>query len=162
MQWSNRANERERKRIKSATGDGTEPVYEYEINQDTGRKELRLVGRESVYDKVQESLEETKIQNIVRRATFDPEALGSTEWMEKQGFVDITGLPTNIHEYHDFMMTAQKDFDKLPSEIRELFDNSLETFVAEFGTPEWETKINSLNKPEKEVKREVAKDEPEQ
>nr|CDL65805.1 unnamed protein product [uncultured bacterium] len=158
MLWSNRANERERKRIKSATGDGTEPVYEYEVNKDTGRKELRLVGRESVYDKVQESLEETKIQNIVRRATFDPEILGSTEWMEKQGMVDITGLPTNIHEYHDFMLTAQKDFDKLPSEIRELFDNSLETFVAEFGTPEWESKINSLNKPEKEV----AKNEPEQ
>lgn len=154
MLWSNRATERQRPRTKSKTGDGTEPVYEYEVNKETGRKELRMVARESIYDKVQESLEETKIQNIVRRATFDPEALGSTEWMEKQGLVDITGLPTNIHEYHDFMLTAEKDFAKMPSEIRELFGNSLETFVAEFGTPEWETKINSLNKAEKEEKNE--------
>lgn len=154
MLWSNRATERKRARTKSATGDGTEPVYEYEVNKETGRKELRMVARESIYDKVQESLEETKIQNIVRRATFDPEALGSTEWMEKQGLVDITGLPTNIHEYHDFMLTAEKDFAKMPSEIRELFGNSLETFVAEFGTPEWEAKINSLNKAEEEEKNE--------
>lgn len=154
MLWSNRATERQRPRTKSTTGDGTEPVYEYEVNKETGRKELRMVARESIYDKVQESLEETKIQNIVRRATFDPEALGSTEWMEKQGLVDITGLPTNIHEYHDFMLTAEKDFAKMPSEIRELFGNSLETFVAEFGTPEWETKIKSLNKAEKEEKNE--------
>ena len=154
MLWSNRATERQRPRTKSTTGDGTEPVYEYEVNKETGHKELRMVARESIYDKVQESLEETKIQNIVRRATFDPEALGSTEWMEKQGLVDITGLPTNIHEYHDFMLTAEKDFAKMPSEIRELFGNSLETFVAEFGTPEWEAKINSLNKEEKEEKNE--------
>lgn len=162
MLYSNRANFRERPAAYSATGDGTEPVWEYDYDETTGTKKLVMVGRESVYDKVQESLEETKITNIIKRATFDPEALGTMDWAQRETLTDISSLPSNIHEYHDLMVTAENDFKRLPSEIRELFNNDVSQFVAELGTPEWETKINSLNKPKTEVKEETKQDEQKQ
>lgn len=160
MLYANRANERERLRPKSSTGDGTEPIWEYEVDEATNTKKLVCTARENIYDRVQESLEETKIKNIVRRATYDPSELGTMDWMNRGETLDVTSLPQNMHEFHDFMNTAEKDFKALPREIRELFDNDIQMFVAEFGTPAWEQKINSLNKGAQ--KEEVKQDEPKQ
>ena len=52
--------------------------------------------------------DECDIKNIVRRASFDPEFAKSVgDSAKTDETVDITEWPSNIHEYHAMMATAQ-------------------------------------------------------
>lgn len=52
--------------------------------------------------------DECDIKNIVRKASFDPEfAKSLVDSAKTEETVDITEWPTNIHEYHTMMATAQ-------------------------------------------------------
>ena len=52
--------------------------------------------------------DECDIKNIVRKASFDPQFAKSLEDSAKTDEItDITEWPTNIHEYHAMMATAQ-------------------------------------------------------
>ena len=52
--------------------------------------------------------DECDIKNIVRKASFDPEfAKQLADSAKTDEIVDITEWPTNIHEYHALMATAQ-------------------------------------------------------
>ena len=52
--------------------------------------------------------DECDIKNIVRKASFDPMfAKSLVDSAKTDEIVDITEWPTNIHEYHAMMATAQ-------------------------------------------------------
>lgn len=52
--------------------------------------------------------DECDIKNIVRKASFDPQfAKSLVDSAKTNEIVDITEWPTNIHEYHAMMATAQ-------------------------------------------------------
>ena len=52
--------------------------------------------------------DECDIKNIVRKASFDPEfAKSLADSAKTDEIMDITEWPTNIHEYHAMMATAQ-------------------------------------------------------
>lgn len=52
--------------------------------------------------------DECDIKNIVRKASFDPEfAKSLVDSAKTDEVIDITEWPTNIHEYHAMMATAQ-------------------------------------------------------
>lgn len=52
--------------------------------------------------------DECDIKNIVRKASFDPEfAKSLVDSAKTDEVIDITDWPTNIHEYHAMMATAQ-------------------------------------------------------
>lgn len=52
--------------------------------------------------------DECDIKNIVRKASFDPEfAKSLVDSAKTDETVDMTEWPTNIHEYHAIMATAQ-------------------------------------------------------
>lgn len=52
--------------------------------------------------------DECDIKNIVRKASFDPEfAKSLADSAKTDEVIDITEWPTNIHEYHAMMATAQ-------------------------------------------------------
>lgn len=145
-------------RAYSLTGDGHEPEYEYKVT-DKG-KELVKVGETDVYALIQSRLEETKIENIIKRATYDPAALGSQDWQASGQIVDISDMPTDYHTWYGLIMEAQKEFDKLPAEMRIKWDNDIEKYIMSYGTEEWAKKME-ITKPESN-KKEVANDEQKQ
>lgn len=52
--------------------------------------------------------DECDIKNIVRKASFDPEfAKSLVDSAKTDEIMDITEWPTNIHEYHAMIATAQ-------------------------------------------------------
>lgn len=58
--------------------------------------------------------DECDIKNIVRKASFDPEfAKSLTDSAKTDEIVDITEWPTDIHQYHAMMATAQANAMKL-------------------------------------------------
>lgn len=128
----------------SLTGDGHEPEYEYKVT-DEGR-ELVKTGETDVYALIQSRLDETKIENIIKRATYDPTTLGSQEWMTSRTMTDISDMPTNYHEWYGRIKDAEAEFEKLPVEIKNKWDNDVEKYIMAYGTEDWADKMGILPK----------------
>lgn len=128
----------------SLTGNGHEPEYEYKVT-DEGR-ELVKTGETDVYALIQSRLDETKIENIIKRATYDPNTLGSQEWRTNETMTDISDMPTNYHEWYGRIKDAEEEFNKLPIEIKSKWDNDVEKYIMSYGTEEWADKMGILPK----------------
>ena len=126
----------------SLTGNGREPEYEYRVT-DEGR-ELVKTGETDVYALIQSRLDETKIENIIKRATYDPTALGNQDWQTSEVMTDISDAPTNYHEWYGRIKDAEAEFDKLPIEVKNKWDNDVEKYVMAYGTTEWADKMGLL------------------
>lgn len=114
-------------------GEKEEPVYQMQINA-RGHKELVKTGKTNIYDIIQESLEQSKIENIIRRATEgDAYALQA---MNGQ-YIDVSEMPKTLAEAQQFVIKAKGEFDQLPINIRRKFDMSAEKYIATYGTSEW-------------------------
>ena len=67
-----------------------------------------------IQSEIESYADECDIKNIVRKASFDPEfAKSLVDSAKTDEIVDITEWPTNIHEYHAMMATAQANAMKL-------------------------------------------------
>jgi hypothetical protein len=128
----------------SLTGDGHEPEYGYQL-KDTGR-ELVKTGEKDVYALIQSRLDETKIENIIKKATYDPAALGAQDWQNSGAFVDISDVPTSYHEWYGRIKDAEDEFKKLPVEVKAKWDYDVEAYVMAYGTKEWADKMGILTK----------------
>lgn len=87
---------------------------------------------------IQSYLEETKIENIINRAAFDPsivQKLGAK--LNDEEPQDFTTMPSTLAEAQNMMIQAENTWNKLPREIREKFDNDVDKFIARFGTADW-------------------------
>lgn len=73
-----------------------------------GEKKLIETEPIDIQAEIESYADECDIKNIVRKASFDPQFAKSLEDSAKTDeIVDITEWPTNIHEYHAMMATAQ-------------------------------------------------------
>lgn len=140
-------------------GSETAPVYEYRIDKKTGKKCWKQVGETNLYEKIQASLEGTKLENIIKRATQgDLSVLNQIEG----SYIDISELPTNMIDLQNLIYKCKGEFEKLDPEIREKFDNSVEKYVSLYGSEEWADYLGFRKKTEEikeEIKEEVKADE---
>lgn len=110
-----------------------------DVDSETGAKVLKIVGRENIYEKIQECLEPTKIENIIRRfKEGDRSALGRPDGI----YTDISDMPTNIIEAQKRIQEVRAKFASMPSEIKERFGNDPTVFMAEILTGKGLEKLN--------------------
>lgn len=129
---------------KSASGDKIRRTFRWRHDSE-GKKELILDEEVDRDAEIQSFLEETKIENIIRRATFDPEVaqkLGAT--LGDAEPIDYTEMPTTLAEAQNLMIQAEQTWDKLPSETKQRFDNDVDKFIHDYGTVEWAKKLDIL------------------
>lgn len=73
-----------------------------------GEKKLIETEPIDIQAEIESYSDECDIKNIVRKASFDPEfAKSLVDSAKTDEIVDVTEWPTNIHEYHAMMATAQ-------------------------------------------------------
>lgn len=73
-----------------------------------GNKKLIETEPIDIQAEIESYADECDIKNIVRKASFDPEfAKSLVDSAKTEEIVDITEWPTNIHEYHAMIATAQ-------------------------------------------------------
>lgn len=73
-----------------------------------GKKKLIETEPIDIQAEIESYADECDIKNIVRKASFDPEfAKSLVDSAKTDEIVDITEWPTNIHEYHAMIATAQ-------------------------------------------------------
>ena len=118
------------------TGDGKEIQYGYEINK-TGQKVLVAQGITDRYAKIQENLESTLIENVLRSV-----AAGDNSVLRPQGiYADCTEQPRTLIEARKMILNLENTWNGLTTEQRRAFNNDVEKFVAESGNVEWFKKL---------------------
>lgn len=73
-----------------------------------GNKKLIETEPIDIQAEIESYADECDIKNIVRKASFDPEfAKSLVDSAKTDEIMDVTEWPTNIHEYHTMIATAQ-------------------------------------------------------
>lgn len=114
------------------TGRPTQDEYGYEIDK-FGRKILVKTGETDLYAKIQECLEETKIENIIARVTT-----GDTSMLRPDGiYADLTELPNNLIEARQAMQNLENVWNDLDNEIKRKYNFNLDEFIGASGSDGW-------------------------
>lgn len=138
---------KERKRFFSPAGTHFLNTYT-EVIKD-GKKQLEKTGETNIYDKIQEDLEGTKIENILQAAAMgDLSALNQRETI----YADVTEMPKTLMEAQNLVLKAKQEFEQMPLEVRKLFDNSPEKYVEEMGEKVFLEKMAPYNEKIKAIK----------
>lgn len=144
----------ERERYYISSGSQIQDVYGYEIDK-YGQKVLVKTGETNLYELIQESLEETKIENILKRV-----AMGDNTVMRPEGiYADISESPKNLIEARQQMQQLENLWNGLSNEIKKEYDFSVEKFIGQSGTDKWLQDMGLIQKeiPE-QVKVEIKKE----
>lgn len=109
----NKRYEEERKLFFSNPGEKLRKQYVWSKDE-KGNKKLIETEPIDIQAEIESYADECDIKNIVRKASFDPEfAKSLMDSAKTDEIVDVTEWPTNIHEYHAMMATAQINTMKL-------------------------------------------------
>lgn len=152
----------ERERHHAPTGSPMMDEYGYEIDK-FGRKILIKTGESNLYEKIQASLEETKIENIIARVTT-----GDTSMLRPDGiYTDLSEIPNNLIEARQAMQNLENIWNGLDNEIKRKYNFNVDEFIGASGSDSWLRDMGLLKEkeapkeeaPKKESKQEVAENE---
>lgn len=135
-------------------GESVRLTYLWEYNE-KGEKVLKLDQTIDQQAEIDSYLEETKIENIIRRASIDPEIAARIAPNLGGGIQDFTEAPQTLAELQNIMIRAEQIWGEIPKEIKLKFDNNVDKFVASFGTVEWAKNLGIYQ--EKQPEAETAK-----
>lgn len=136
------------KTIPTNPGDGYLEVFQEEILKD-GTKGLVCTGKTNIYEKVQQDLEMTKVENILKAV-----ALGDLSMLRAQDpvYIDATTFPKTLMEAQNIVVKAKSEFAKMPDEVKKIFDYSAEQYVSQMGSKDFIEKMAPYNNKLKEIK----------
>ena len=121
---------------------GTHYLNQYQEEIKNGKKTLVKTGEVDIYAMIQEDLEGTKIENILHAVAMgDLSALQQRETI----YADATNMPKTLMEAQNLVLKMKNEFEKMPLEVRKLFDNSPEKYVDEMGTELFQEKMAPYN-----------------
>nr|DAG31392.1 MAG TPA: Scaffold protein [Microviridae sp.] len=109
-------NRKERLRSFSCSGEKERKQYVWTKNE-KGEKILMETTPIDIQQEIESYADECDIKTIVAKAAFDPEfakAVADTGG----GDIDVSGWPTNIHEYHQMIATAEATAMQLQAEAQ--------------------------------------------
>lgn len=138
-------------------GESIRRTYLWEFNE-KGEKVLTLDQIIDQQAEIDSYLEETKLENIIRRASIDPDLAARLVPDMGGGLQDATQMPENLMELQNIMLRAEQIWDEIPKEIKIKFDNDVDKFVASFGTIDWAKNLGIYQEelPEEPKKEETA------
>lgn len=117
----------------SGVGSGVVQLFRAEYDK-TGVLQLVPDGEHDLYAEIQSHAASTDMQLILSRYfSGDPSVLSRVQG----AYMDITGMPDNIHDALALMDNAKSDFDRLPPAIRDKFGNDVNQFLSLLGTEQW-------------------------
>lgn len=133
----------------TCAGEKTRKTYRWAENEN-GDKELVEDEEINVADEVESYHEETKISNIIRRATFDVNAANMLLGDSGNNSEDLTAMPESLMEAQNIVVKAKQTYASLTPKQRAEFDGMAD-FMRSAGTEEWAKKLGYITeKPAKE------------
>lgn len=135
-------------------GESVRRTYLWERNE-KGEKVLRLDQTIDQQAEIDSYLEETKLENIIRRASIDPDIAARIKPDIGGGIQDYTEAPQTLAELQNIMLRAEQIWEDVPKEIKLKFDNDVDKFIASFGTVDWAKNLGIYSEPEEPKKEET-------
>ena len=117
-------------------GETVRRTYLWERNE-KGERVLKLDQIIDQQAEIDSYLEETKLENIIRRASIDPNIAARIAPDIGGGIQDFTEAPETLAELQNIMIRAEQIWEEVPKESKLKFDNDVDKFIASFGTDEW-------------------------
>lgn len=108
-----------KERLRSFSHSGETKRRQYQWTKDEkGNENLVETTPIDIQAEIESYADECDIKTIVRKASFDPQFLASLAQGATDGVeMDISSWPTNIHEYHRMMATAEVKAAQLKAEL---------------------------------------------
>lgn len=133
-------------------GESVRRTYLWERNE-KGEKVLRLDQTIDQQAEIDSYLEETKLENIIRRASIDPDIAARIKPDIGGGIQDFTEAPQNLAELQNIMLRAEQIWEEVPKDIKLKFDNDVDKFITSFGTVEWAKNLGIYQEEQTETKK---------
>lgn len=115
------------------------PVYAVKID-DHGHKTVYQTGEHDQYADIQASRPDEMRSILERALKGDQGALLAIQ--QRHGFyADVSNAPKTLAEMQQLILDATHDFELLPAEIREKFENNVNQFISEYGSPVFAQKM---------------------
>lgn len=130
----------------SESGDVYDDIYSYEYDEN-GDKKLKPSEKHNFNIDIQMDAPLTDINCIVQRASVDPAVLNQVHGF----YADTTEMPTTLAEVFQRSEDAQRVFNGMPADFREMFNNNFTQFWSEVGTDSFANKLNDFEKKSNEV-----------
>jgi hypothetical protein len=150
MAYRSVSNFREKESRPTTPGEKIRRTYLWQINA-KGKKVLVIDQEIDQQAEIDSFLEETKIENILRRASIDPTIAERLKPETSGGVLDFTEAPQTLAELQNIMLRAEQIWKDVPKEIKLKFDNDLDKFISSYGTTEWAKNLGIM-KEEPEAK----------
>lgn len=131
-------------------GDENRRTYMW-AEDENGKKKLVEDEIINIHDEIESYHEETKISNIIRRATFNVDAANKLLGDSGKDGVDLTQMPENLMQAQNLMVQAKTAYAALTPQQQAEF-NGLADYMATAGTEEWAKKLGYIKEKEKEGK----------
>lgn len=113
------------------TGTELETTYGYDIDK-KGLKVLKENGTKNVYEKIQEYLEETKIENVIQKVVA-----GDTSILRPDAiYEDISEYPHSLMDAMNQIKALENTYDGLSQELKEKYP-TIQEFVMKSGSATW-------------------------
>ena len=135
----------------TCAGEKTRKTYRWAENEN-GEKYLVEDEEIIIADEIESYHEETKITNIIRRATFDVEAANQLLGDSGNAGADMTTMPENLMEAQNILVQAKQAYANLTPKQQAEFEGMAD-FMKSAGTDEWAKKLGYAT--EKSVKEET-------
>ena len=132
-------------------GESVRRTYLWERNE-KGEKVLKLDQIIDQQAEIDSYLEETKLENIIRRASIDPNIAERIKPDIGGGIQDFTEAPHTLAELQSIMLRAEQIWEEVPKEIKLKFDNDVDKFIASYGTVEWAKNLGIYQEKQTEAK----------
>lgn len=134
----------------TCAGEKTRKTYRW-AEDENGEKRLVEDEEITIADEIESYHEETKITNIIRRATFDVEAANQLLGDNGGGGADMTVMPENLMEAQNILVKAKQAYASLTPKQQAEFEG-MGDFMRSAGSKEWAEKLGYIT--EKPVKEE--------
>ena len=126
----------------SNSGDVKRMTYRYEYDEN-GERILVNDDFENTDDKIQLYRDVNNIDMLIARyANGDPTALNQTNGI----YADFSDMPKSLSEIYERIDKANEEFNKLPTDVKEAFNNSPNEFYNRIVDGSAEEIIHSINK----------------
>lgn len=158
MAYHSVSNFRKKKNRPTTPGEKMRRTYLWQMNA-KGEKVLVVDQEIDQQAEIDSFLEETKIENIVRRASIDPAIAERLIPETGGGIQDFTEAPQTLAELQNIMLRAKQIWKDVPKEVKLKFDNDVDKFISSYGTVEWAKNLGILEeKPKVETNAGEAKE----
>lgn len=121
----------ERVEVLSNPGDPIVKTYKAHIDED-GTVTLKESGKVSIYDEIQSHADSVNIELMLKR--YQQTGDDSMFLVRQAYYGDFSEMPTTVAEMYQRMSDANDIFMKLPTDVKEQFNNDPKQFLASFGT----------------------------